>query len=212
MRDAAAYRDQLLMLLPPGKAFSRDPDSVIGRLAHGLADALARVDARAEVLHDEADPRTTLELLVDWERVAALPDACTGRPDTITERRVALTSKIASLGGQSIPYFVGLAARLGYFVEIVEFAPLEAGFGAGDAANGDAWAFAWLISVRIDDRSYRDGYAEFVAGSNAGDPLRGWGALDLECMIDRARPAHTTTLFAYTIEPEAAFWFDFTGD
>lgn len=212
MRDAAAYRDQLLMLLPPGKAFSRDPDSVIGLLAHGLADELARLDARADVLYDEADPRTTLELLPDWERVAGLPDTCTGRPDTIAERQVALANKIASLGGQSIAYFTLLAARLGYYVEIDEFRPIEAGFGAGDAINGDDWAFAWQVAARVDDGSYRAGYAEFVAGSSAGDLLLGWGALNLECLINRARPAHTTTIFAYTIEPEASFWFDFIGD
>lgn len=210
MMDAAAYRDQMLQLAPPGKAFPRHPGSSWGRLLHGLAEELARVDARTGQLLDEADPRTTLELLPDWERVAALPDTCTGKPDTITERRAALVSRIASTGGQSIPYFVGLAASLGYYVEIQEYRPLEAGFDCGDECRGDDWAFVWTMRVLIDEESYVDGLAEFVAGSSAGDYLRGWGALDLECVIGRARPAHTVTLFAYITEPDAVFWFDFT--
>jgi len=50
----------------------------------------------------------------------------------------------------------------------------------------------------------------FRVGSRAGDLLRGWGALDVECLIRRAAPAHTFVLFAYDVEPSPAFWFDFT--
>ncbi|MBI0530103.1 YmfQ family protein [Sphingomonas sp. TX0522] len=210
--DAAAYRDQLAQLLPLGRAWTRAADSVMGRLLAALADELARVDGRAADLLDEADPRTTLELLADWERVAGLPDNCTGTSGTVGERRIALLSKLTQIGGQSIPAMTMLAARLGYVVEIGEFAPAAVGFDAGDELTGDAWAHAWLVEVLIDEESYLANYAEFVAGSAAGDPLRSVGALDLECVLNRVKPAHTHISFVYSVEPDPAFWFDFTAE
>ena len=210
MPDAEAYRDQLARLLPPGRAWPRDADSVLGRTLAGLAEELARVDARAGDLSEEADPRTALELLPDWERVAGLPDSCTGAPTNPGERQVAVANKLAQRGGQSIQFFTELAARLGYYVEIEEFTSLDAGFGAGDDCNGDAWRFAWCVNVLIGSDAYRAGYAEFTAGSDAGDRLLGFGTLDIECLFAHASPAHSTVIFAYFVEPDAAFWFDFT--
>lgn len=210
--NAAAYRDQLAQLLPPGRAWTRTADSDMGRLLAALADELARVDGRAANLVEEADPRTTLELLSDWERVAGLPDNCTGTSGTVSERRIALLSKLTQIGGQSIPAMAMLAARLGYVVEIAEFAPAVVGLGAGDELTGDAWAHAWLVEVLIDEESYLASYAEFVAGSASGDPLRSVGALDLECVLGRVKPAHTHIVFVYSVEPDPVFWFDFTAE
>lgn len=210
--DALAYRDMLLQLLPSGRAWSRDADGVMSRFFHGLGDGLARADRRQDALLDEADPRTTLELLVDWERVAGLPDACAGAPDTIRERQIVLTNKVAQRGGQSIPFFVELASRLGYFVEIEEATSFDACGACGDALNSDDWRFAWLVDVIIGADGYRSGYSEFTAGSGAGDRLVGFGALDLECLFGRAQPAHTNAIFSYSIEPDPAFWFDFTSE
>jgi len=212
MMGALAYREQLGALLPPGRAWPRSPASTLGRLLAGYADEFARVDARSSDLLDEADPRSTLELLPDWERVAGLPDTCSGSPDTIHERQIALANKIASLGGQSISYFVALADRLGFAIKIEEFSSCDAGFGAGDDCNGDAWRFAWRVNVYLQTDDYRASSAEFSAGSDAGELLAGFAALRLECLIERARPAHTTVSFAYHQEPEPALWFDFTSE
>jgi uncharacterized protein YmfQ (DUF2313 family) len=211
MFDAIAYRDQLLQLLPPGKALPRDPGSDLAGLAHGLGEEMARIDARIDLLLDEAHPLTTLELLSDWERVAGLPDTCTGVPDTISERRVALANKIAQRGGQSIAFYTDITARLGYLVEIIEFTSLDAGFGAGEECNGDAWRFAWRVDVLLNEGPQDFAIAEFCAGDDVGDLLVGFGALNLECLISRAKPAHTEVIFAYLVDPEAEFWFDFTG-
>lgn len=205
----AAYQDALLQLLPPGVAWSRDPGSSMGRLMLALADEFARIDTRVGDLINEADPRTTLELLVDWERVAGLPDACAGAPDNIGERRVALVNKLAQRGGQSIPYFTAIAERLGYVVEIVETDALKAGFRAGARCNGDAWRFAWIVHVIVGSAEYRSNVSRFRVGSRAGERLRGFSALNLECLIRRAKPAHSEVMFRYEVEAAPAFWFDF---
>ena len=209
---AAAYADQLGQLLPRGRAWARGADTVLGRLLGGMSAEFARVDARAAVLVDEADPRTALELLPDWERVAGLPDNCTGASGTITERRIALASKLTQLGGQSVPVLVELAATLGYFIEIDELTSCDAGFAAGAELFDDGWRFSWQVEVVLDETAYRDNYAEFVVGSEAGDPLRSYGALDLECLFDRVKPAHTSVVYVYSVEPDPVFWFDFTAE
>ena len=210
--DVTAYQDQLIQLLPPGRAWPRDPQSTFGRLLGGLAVELARVDGRITDLGEEAYPRTTLELLPDWERVAGLPDDCSGAPDGPTERRVALVNRLAARGGQSPAYFVELAARLGYVIDIAEYGSFDAGTAAGAELAGDAWRFAWRADVQVAAAQLTQGAAEFDAGSAAGDRLLGFGALDLECVLGRAKPAHTDLIVSYTIEPEPLFWFDFTSE
>ncbi len=190
---AEDYRDQLLALQPPGAALPVDPDSTWGRLLQALADELARIDGRADDLVDEADPRTTYELLPDWERVAGLPDACTPDGHTVDARRDALTGRIAGIGGQSAAYFIWLAADLGYSVTITEFRTADAGAAvAGDAINGEPWRFAWQVNAP------QTTVTDAVAGSSgAGEPLRAWGNELLECVLRARRPAHTTVLFSY---------------
>lgn len=207
-----AYQDAALQLLPSGAAWSRDPGSSMGMLMLGLADEFARIEQRVGKLIEEADPRTTLELLMDWERVAGLPDACAGAPDSIGERRVALVNKLAQRGEQSIPYFTEIATRLGYFVEIIETNALKAGFRAGERCNGDAWRFAWVVHVVVSSIEYRESYAQFRVGSRAGERLRGFSALSLECLIRRAKPAHSEVIFQYEVEPAPVLWFDFTKE
>lgn len=212
-RGEAAYARQMAQLLPRGAAWAFAPDGVFARLLLALAAEFARIDSRALDLIEEADPRTTLELLSDWERVAGLPDACTGAPDEVSERQAALHQKIAGLGGQNKAAFIEVAARLGYQVEIEEHHPARIGSRIGGRLNGPDWAFAWTMNIRPFD-----GYLEertFLAVAEIGDRigvrLRGFGALDLECLIRRMAPAHTHVLFAYEVEPTPDFWIDLTS-
>lgn len=214
MRSAAAYAEQLTQLLPPGPAWPREPDTLLGRLLQALADELARVDGRAFNLLDEADPLTALELLGDWERVAGLPDPCIPIATTTRERQIAVARKISGIGGQSIPFFEELAARLGLEVEIVEHRPFRAGCAAGLPVYGEAWAHAFTVrALPPSDSSNDPARLQFVAfragAGHSGDRLRSFGAADLECVIGRAAPAHAAVLFAYPQEPEPALWFSF---
>lgn len=211
-RPAEAYARQLRQLLPRGAAWDFAADGVFSNLLRGAAEEFARVDGRALALLDEADPRTALETLPDWERVAALPDTCTGTPDNVAERQAALHQKLTRAGSQNKASYIEIAARVGYQVWIEEHRPARLGMVLGERLNGPDWAFAWTVHIRPSD-----GYLEestFLAQARIGDRLgvrlRGFGALDLECLIRRAAPAHTTVHFAYEVEPTPAFWIDFT--
>lgn len=193
-RTAEDYRLQLRGLLPAGPAW--DPELVpeIDQVLTGLSLELARLDGRGSDLLTEMDPHRVLELLPDWERVAGLPDKCSGTlEETIQGRRSALISKIESTGGQSPGYFIEVAARLGYEITITEFRPFRAGLSvAGDALTNGDWVFTWQVNAPETT------VVEFRAGlSVAGERLRTWGNSALECKINQIKPAHTIAIFAY---------------
>lgn len=212
-RTEAAYARQMAQLLPRGPAWNFAPDGPFAQLLLALGAEFARIDTRSLDLIEEADPRTTLEMLPDWERVAGLPDTCTGAPDEVSERQAALHQKIAGLGGQNRAAFIEIAARLGYQTEIEEHRPARIGDRVGDPVNGQDWAFAWTLNIRPFEGYLEE--SEFLAVAEIGDRvgvrLRGFGALDLECVIRRMAPAHTHVLFAYEVEPAPDFWIDFTS-
>ncbi|MGY2185508.1 YmfQ family protein [Pseudomonas sp. SDO5591_S426] len=194
MPTAADYLEQLKTLLPPGQAFPRDAGTTLNNLLDGMSIELARVDGRGESLPIEANPASTNEMLADWERVAGLPDKCSGvLEETLQGRKNALLTKLTSTGGQSPAYFIELAASLGYTVTIEVFRPFRAGVSvAGDPLTNGPWAFTWLI------RAPEVSVTEFRAGrSAAGERLRTWGNDTLECKINQLKPAHTVALFAY---------------
>lgn len=211
--SADAYTAQLAALLPQGRAWPRDEGSTLMRLVRAEADELARVDGRVSDLFEEVDPRSTLELLEDWERVAGLPDSCIAAPDSIAERRAAVQSRITGLGGQTRAYFIDLAATLGFAISIDEFRPFRIGARVGDRLYDERWAHVWRVNVQPPAIETGHGLSirYFRVGQSAvGERLVGFGALDLECIIRRAAPAHSTVIFAYDIEPDPIVWFDFT--
>lgn len=190
------YLRQMQALLPPGPAWPKDDDALLTRMLGALAAELSRVDGRVQKLVDEDDPRMAAELLLDWERVAGLPDACvalSGQTQSIAQRRAALVARLTMLGGQSKAYFIALAASLGYTVTITEFRP----FRAGQSRSGDPvatnWQFAWQVNAPLNT------VTPFRAGNAvAGDPINSWGNKLLECVLSRFKPAHTTVVFAYS--------------
>lgn len=85
--SAEAYARMLKALLPPGGLWRLDPESNLSKLMLACGDELTRVSGRAADLVEEADPRTTSELLPDFERMLAL--TATG---TENERRALVVS------------------------------------------------------------------------------------------------------------------------
>jgi uncharacterized protein YmfQ (DUF2313 family) len=155
---------------------------------------LARVDSRAGVMPLEANPSTSAELLPDWERVAGLPDKCSGALEqTLQGRRNALLAKLTSTGGQSAAYFIEIAAVLGYTVTIETFRPFRVGRSrVGDLLTNGPWAFTWLARApEVSVTSFR------VGQSAVGERLRTWGNDTLECKLNQLKPAHTIAIFAY---------------
>jgi uncharacterized protein YmfQ (DUF2313 family) len=192
-RSSQDFQAALMALLPPGDAWPRDTDTVLGQLLLAVGDGLADIDASAEGLLDEADPRTTLFMLPDWERVAGLPDPCAGAAPTLAARRAQLVARLTAEGGQSVEIITAKLAALGYTVTITVFQPFLAGISvAGDPALSEEWRFVWQINAPSTTITW------FSAGiSAAGDPTASWGNAVLECEARAMSPAHTLVLFNY---------------
>lgn len=192
--DGEAYAGQLRALLPPGNAWTAYSDSTLLALLKGLAVELARVDARGGDVVAESLPSETLELFTQWESVLGLPDACTGTLPTLQQRRGAIISKLTTLGSQSRAFYIALAAAIGVPITITEFRPFQAGQNrAGEPVLSSDWIYWFQVNAAAFSQTY------FRAGiSAAGEPLAAFGNSQLECLLNRAKPAHTQIIFAYS--------------
>lgn len=190
-QTAEQYRDQLLALQPPGAALPADPASTWAKLLLALADGFARVEARAERLLDEMDPRTTYELLPDWERNVGLPDSCVVGEQTVEQRRAALIARLALGGNLSRQYLIAAAERLGYAITITEFLPHSVDSDVDEPLYGADWAFAFRVNAPAVTVFYA------TVDSDVDAPFAWWGNDPLECLIGRHKSAGYTQLFAY---------------
>ena len=183
----------ILDLLPTGLAWAKDPGFETYEVATALSKELERIDTRASDLLRESDPRTTSELIGDWERVLGLPDECSGDTPTLQDRRDQVVARLTDGGSINRQYYIDLAASLGFTVTIFEYRPFLAGRGrAGDAISNGLWIFVWQINAPENTIKY------FRAGSSlAGEALARWGNDTLECLITKRAPAGTKVLFSY---------------
>lgn len=169
------YRDQLLALLPPGslwEALRRGPNWRGMLLTCG--DTLARVHAAILRLRREADPRSTTELLPEWEASCGLPDGCIPGGGSIQQRRNAVVARLTATGGASPQYYIDVAAKLGFTITVENVSPN-----------------VWRIHAPEET------VIEMTCNDTCNDALRTWGNEQLECVMNRIKHAHTDLLFAY---------------
>ena len=195
-RTVQDYLGLLQGLLPRGAAWPREPEALLTRLMEAWAAVFQGADRRGDDLIRESDPRQSLELLGDWERTTGLPDPCLAIAETLQERRAVLVSRLTSTGGQSRPHFIGLAASLGYpDAEIGEYRPAVCGLArCGDSLDGlPEVRFVWRLRVP----GPRSVHARCGESQAVDRLLQIDRAADLECLLHRLKPAHSTLVFAY---------------
>ncbi|WP_233869202.1 YmfQ family protein [Paraburkholderia adhaesiva] len=199
------YRSALQQLLPRGLVWVRALGTRLTGLLTGFARTLLRVDNRLGDLARETDPTKTVEAITDWEKLAGLPDDCCCTPtvsDDLDERRQAVILRLTNEGGQSKPYFIQLAAMLGFQITINEFRPFRAGISrCGDPLNSREMSFMWV--VRETDSTLPTDLSEQAAEAIA------CARAALVCIFRRYKPAHTDVVFYFIdyliTEDETAF-------
>lgn len=202
------YKSLIRKLFPTGWAWRFNFGSDFEALVEGLAQEPCRIEERGFAFLDEMDPNTTFELLEDWERLLGIPDECTpeDRELGISERRLRVLQKLTTGGGQSQAFYILIAQQLGYDIGVIDVEDFK-DFRVGEARVGDAlnnstlpgggvgaagWAFTFQITAPAAlVRYFR------VGQSTVGERLVLFENDELECVIEKFKPAHTTVLFSF---------------
>jgi uncharacterized protein YmfQ (DUF2313 family) len=191
----ADFTAALLALLPRGRVWPRDMDSVQACAVSAFAPTFQRHLAGLAALLVDAFPATSVFLLPEWEATLGLPDPCSGPQPTLALRRAQVMARLFDPGGQSVSYLIAAAAALGYTITIdYPATPFRVGHSrAGDELFGPAWVHAWRVNApAVTVREFRAGQ------SAAGEPLRYWTNAILECELRALAPAHTVVQFSYS--------------
>jgi uncharacterized protein YmfQ (DUF2313 family) len=166
--------EQLQALLPP---VSYDPKGKV-LLAQITAESVALGNALTglEAVGAAIFPASAGDYIVDWERVYNLTPADGA---TMDDRVQAVEAAMADLGGQSIPYFIRLAALYGVEADVVMFrVPVVGRLNAGDPIYSGDWPFTWRVET----------------------PLTAYKSVAMETKIITRRPGNTDVTFGYGLE------------
>lgn len=190
--SAVDYLWQFQRLLPRGRVWHRGWGLVQDAHLLTLMPTWARLHARAGDVISETFPcSVAAEMLPEWEATLGLPDC---EPlDTVQQRQAAVCAKFTMRGGQSIDYFISLAAAHGYDIQIETYSAFRVDINRADQPLYDStWDYAWTVISAIDTYVYFRPDA-----SHADEPLVAWGNEQLECLINLYAPAHTIPMFEY---------------
>lgn len=186
--------DDLELALPRGPAWNWRPNSNWRKLLEGLVVPLAWFEALADRLLFESDPRTTTELLPEFERSYGLPDCTSAGGSSIVARRAALVARITPLGQtraaiETAVGFYGIECEVEqHKVAVIDDAEI------GDELTDEAWANALTVHLPVTPVVF------FQADwSGAGDALVEDVSSALECLVDRIAPAHLVLVFQYDL-------------
>jgi uncharacterized protein YmfQ (DUF2313 family) len=143
-------------------------------------------------------PSSATFSLDDWEAEYGLPDRCLS-PDSGLQGRInAVRARFGARGDASPDYFVCLAASVGYDISITEPVDFICDLSECDsddtvvAVNGHHEWIVHLIALG-DTWFYCD------EGECDWTPIEGFSvATDLECVLRRVAPVHTTLIFDYS--------------
>lgn len=185
----------LQALLPPGKAFTRHPDSNMTRFLGVFAALFLAAQLKFEALLEQADPRKATTMLPQWERMLGLPDCCTPAALQLADRQTAAYQRLTEEGGQSLPYFINLAALLGEpNVTVTEFQKMTCNSNCNDALWTEADHFVWRMNIPHPALNVR----LMTCNSDCNSALQDYTPSAIECAIVKRKPGHTTVQFAYT--------------
>lgn len=115
-------------------------------------------------------------------------------PQSTFDRQLGAFQRLIEQGGQSIPYFIGIASALGEMgVTITELRPLTCNDDCNDALNTPADSYTWQVSIPRAAANNR----LFNCNSNCNASLEDFTPSLIECAFNERKPAHTNITFIY---------------
>jgi len=185
------YVAAIQSLMPRGRAWPRDADATITSVIGGLAQTFERSNGSAAQLLVDAFPATAYELLGEWESTLGLPSRFAAAPTAVADRQAQVVAALTDTGGQSVAYFMELAAKLGYQISITHFKPFSVREPVSKPIYGKAWAHAWQINVSLNT------VLDINVESSVDETLAFWDNTALLAAIDRYKPAHSIPIISY---------------
>lgn len=181
------HAELLKRSLPPDAYDPNAPLISAELMAEG--NALDEAMRSADSILNEIDPRTASATLPDWERVLGLVAVDL----SMEQRRAAAGAKYYSQGGQSRPYFIAFAEKLGFpGATITEYKRANCNGSCQQGLYSEVDLFVWTLNV-----SALGGYFAANCNSNCNSGLGSWGYSTLENAIKQYKPAHTRVRFNY---------------
>ena len=193
---AKDYAYQLDELLPRGPIWKRRQGTLLDAFIFALSNELARVSNKAEGILDEADPRTSIELLEEWFNDWGIPSAClTALADPNQEqKRRELITKIISSRSLTAEFFKEVAESIGYECEIVTYSAFTVADTVDKALYGTEWNTSYSMGIRVKSQSPT---RLFTTNWTVDQPLAVWGDSLFECLMRELIPAHVVAIFEY---------------
>lgn len=196
---------QVIAEVPRGVIWGTDEASdgtgaapVMRRVWTALSGWLADQYRAAFQAATQTFPSAITYSLDDWEAEYGLPDPCTSPDSGVAGRIAAVRARYGAQGGASPAYFVCLAASIGYDITVMEpgdFICDLSECGGDDTVTVTNGHHEWIVHlIGLGDTWF---YAD--EGMCDETPLEGFAvATDLECVLRRVAPAHTTLIFDYS--------------
>lgn len=186
-----SYTELLLSLLPPS-SYSPSGERIKAE-ARAESGLLERIEAGTRQVVASITPISAVDTLPDWERVCGLAvQAGASRQERVN----AVLAKLRELGGLSIPYFKGLALRLGYEIEITEFEPFFLDHSHLDRDQLLELEAIWVWQVSIKGGQVR-AFPFYLDASSVDESLLSFADSILETYFRELKPAHTFVVFDY---------------
>lgn len=146
--SAEDYLAALQALMPRGRIWPRDSNSVQAQVLGGLAPSYEANNQRANNLLVDAFPSTSVELLPEWEATLGLTATSAGPTATVAARQALVVARLIGLNGISVADFTAYAGLLGYQISVKGNAPFRAGQSRAGAHLGRVERmFEWIVTA-----------------------------------------------------------------
>lgn len=193
-RTQEQQADKLATYLPNDRLYqakNRD-GSNLRKILLGLAQQWLDFRGLINEVYDEYDPRSTTDLIEEWETFVGIPDSCISNKGTLEERRNNVLLKLAGINATTAKQFENVAAALGYTVTVtngVDVGTLPATFPVPLVSAATA---PFVIVVNLDASLAPATFPlSFPISLTSNAPKI------LECFFNKLKPANTVVVFRY---------------
>lgn len=143
------YLAALQALMPRGRIWPRDSDSVQAQVLAGVTKSYEANNLRANNLLVDAFPPSANELLPEWEATLGLTATSAGPAASVPARQTLVVARLIGANGISVSDFTNYAALLGYQISVKGRAPFRCGQSrAGASLGGIGRLFEWIVTAR----------------------------------------------------------------